>query len=227
MPDSPRQARHANPAPSQGSLPRHWKQSPASIVQLANRRPPQERKLRIFPPAPMSVLALPPPPPTPSSRGRRQCQRSHAPSTQAASPASPQDRPARRWVAPGHAGLANRRHLFHAQVLMSAHGFSPGVIDGKEGEVVQAGVAQLPGSRAGWTGPAELDARDPPRAAKANRPSTVMVTPRLGRCAQPIMSIPFPYEPGETGRASSSSVIATCWRRSPSGITLLRRRSSR
>src|SRR5687768_1910950 len=38
------------------------------------------------------------------------------------------------WVPPGTPGSPIDGELFHAQVLMSAHGFSPGVIDGKEGE---------------------------------------------------------------------------------------------
>ena len=41
---------------------------------------------------------------------------------------------AKPWVAPGTTGSPIDGELFHAQVLLSAHAFSPGVIDGKDGE---------------------------------------------------------------------------------------------
>ncbi len=84
---------------------------------------------------------------------------------------------AKPWVPPGTPGSEINGQLFHAQVLMSAHGFSPGVIDGKEGESFKLALSSFQESR-GLKRTGKLD-NDTRRALlAANRPSTVMV--RLG-----------------------------------------------
>ena len=50
---------------------------------------------------------------------------------------------AKPWVAPGTPGSPIDGQFFHAQVLMSVHGFSPGVIDGKEGESFKLALRSL------------------------------------------------------------------------------------
>jgi lipoprotein-anchoring transpeptidase ErfK/SrfK len=97
------------------------------------------------------------------------------------------------WVPPGTDGSPIDGTLFHAQVLMSAHGFSPGVIDGKKGESFRLALRSFQEAR-GLTVNGELD--NPTRQAllSANRPSTVMV--RLGR--DDVVSTyvqPFPEDP--------------------------------
>ncbi len=84
---------------------------------------------------------------------------------------------AKPWVAPGTPGSPIDGELFHAQVLMSAHAFSPGVIDGKKGESFRLALRSFQRSRGlGVTG--ELDRETRRALLQANRPSTVMV--RLG-----------------------------------------------
>lgn len=81
---------------------------------------------------------------------------------------------ASNWVAPGTKGSPIDGTLFHAQILMSAAGFSPGVIDGKKGESFRLALRSFQESR-GLKVNGELD--QPTRRAllEANRVSTVMV----------------------------------------------------
>ena len=79
-----------------------------------------------------------------------------------------------KWVPPGTAGSPIDGELFHAQVLMSAHGFSPGVIDGKEGESFKLALRSLQEAR-GLPRSGELDNQTRRVLLEANRPSTVMV----------------------------------------------------
>lgn len=70
------------------------------------------------------------------------------------------------WVPPGSPINGT---FFHAQVLVSVHGFSPGVIDGKEGESIKVALTSFHGAGAG----ADRQARHPDTRAllKAERPS--------------------------------------------------------
>jgi len=100
-----------------------------------------------------------------------------------------------QWVPPGTAGSPIDGTLFHAQVLMSAHGFSPGVIDGKKGESFRLALGSFQEAR-GLPESGELDPATRRALIEVDRPSTVMV--RLGpddvggRFVQP-----FPGEPEE------------------------------
>ena len=78
------------------------------------------------------------------------------------------------WVPPGTPGSEIDGTLFHAQVLMSAHGFSPGVIDGKKGESFRLALRSFQESR-GLKVSGELDQPTRQALLQANRPSTVIV----------------------------------------------------
>ena len=97
------------------------------------------------------------------------------------------------WVPPGTPGSPIDGTLFHAQVLMSTHGFSPGVIDGKKGESFRLALRSFQESR-GLEVTGELD--QPTRRAllEANRPSTIMV--KLGPDdVRGQYILPFPKDP--------------------------------
>ena len=81
------------------------------------------------------------------------------------------------WVPPGTPGSPINGQFFHAQVLMSAHGFSPGVIDGKEGESFKLALTSFQEAR-GLKRTGKLDNETRRALLEANKPSTVMV--RLG-----------------------------------------------
>ena len=78
------------------------------------------------------------------------------------------------WVPPGTSGSPINGQFFHAQVLMSAHGFSPGVIDGKEGESFKLALRSFQEAR-GLNRSGELDDQTRRALTEVNRPSTVMV----------------------------------------------------
>lgn len=97
------------------------------------------------------------------------------------------------WVPPGTPGSDIDGALFHAQVLMSAHGFSPGVIDGKKGESFRLALRSFQESR-GLKVNGELDQATRQALLKANRPSTVMV--KLGPDdVRGQYILPFPSSP--------------------------------
>ncbi len=105
---------------------------------------------------------------------------------------------AKPFVAPGTPGSPIDGEMFHAQILMSAQGFSPGVIDGKEGQSFKLALRSFQEAR-GLPVNGKLDG--PTRAAlmSANRPSTVMV--ELGPDdvrSQYVM--PFPDGPEEQSK---------------------------
>ena len=105
---------------------------------------------------------------------------------------------AKPFVAPGAPGSSIDGAMFHAQILMSAQGFSPGVIDGKAGQSFKLALRSFQEAR-GLSVNGKLDG--PTRAAlmSSNRPSTVMV--RLGPDdvrSQYVM--PFPKDPEEQAK---------------------------
>lgn len=78
------------------------------------------------------------------------------------------------WVPPGATGSPINGQFFHAQILMSAHGFSPGVIDGKEGESFTLALNSFQEAR-GLNRTGKLDNQTRLALLEADRPSTVMV----------------------------------------------------
>lgn len=97
------------------------------------------------------------------------------------------------WVEPGTPGSEIDGQFFHAQVLMSAHGFSPGVIDGKEGESFKLALRSFQEAR-GLEKSGKLDTPTRRALLEANRPSTVMV--QLGPDdVRSTYVYPFPADP--------------------------------
>ena len=115
----------------------------------------------------------------------------------------------------GHDGVADRWQVSMPRCCSSAAGFSPGVIDGKEGSL-QEGGERLPG---GARDEADRQARqrDAPRVAPGQPPSTVMCQAGPDDISGHYV-YPFPKEPEEQAKLKLSA-IATCSRRSPSAIT--------
>ena len=81
---------------------------------------------------------------------------------------------AKPFVPPGTPGSPINGAMFHAQVLMSAQGFSPGVIDGKAGESFKLALRSFQEAR-GLSVNGTLDGATRAALMSANRPSTVMV----------------------------------------------------
>ncbi len=97
------------------------------------------------------------------------------------------------WVAPGTEGSSIDGTLFHAQVLMSANGFSPGVIDGKKGESFRLALRSFQESR-GLDATGELDQATRRALIESDRPSTIMV--KLGPDdIRGQYVLPFPKDP--------------------------------
>ncbi len=89
-------------------------------------------------------------------------------------PSAKADKP---FVQPGRPGSPIDGAMFHAQVLMSAQGFSPGVIDGKAGESFKLALRSFQEAR-GLPVNGKLDVATRAALMTADRPSTVMI--RLG-----------------------------------------------
>ena len=97
------------------------------------------------------------------------------------------------WVPPGTPGSPIDGTLFHAQVLMSAHGFSPGVIDGKAGESFRLALKSFQ-QASGLEETGELDPQTRVALLRRDRPSTVQVTLTAEDVAGPFV-LPFPSDP--------------------------------
>lgn len=100
---------------------------------------------------------------------------------------------AKPFVAPGTPGSEIDGTLFHAQVLMSVHGFSPGVIDGKAGESFKLALRSFQESRDLQT-TGKLDPATRAALLSANRPSTVMVKLGVDDLRHNYV-MPFPEDP--------------------------------
>ena len=115
----------------------------------------------------------------------------------AQSPAA-QPEAAKLFVPPGTPGSPIDGPMFHAQVLMSAQGFSPGVIDGKAGQSFKLALRSFQEAR-GLSVNGTLDNATRAALMSANRPSTVMV--QLGPDdvrSQYVM--PLPKDPEEQAK---------------------------
>lgn len=85
-----------------------------------------------------------------------------------------QPRAEKPWVAPGTPGSEIDGTIFHAQVLLATAGFSPGVIDGRDGMSFKAALRGFQQSR-GLERTGKLDAKTRRALLEQDRPSTVHV----------------------------------------------------
>jgi len=103
-----------------------------------------------------------------------QAQQKPAATTTAQPAATPTAKP---FAAPGTPGSPITGEIFHAQVLLSAAGFSPGPIDGKKGQSLDQAMRGFQQAR-GLDVTGKLDNDTRAALLQGGRPSTVMV--RLG-----------------------------------------------
>ncbi|MEO7563681.1 MAG: L,D-transpeptidase family protein [Sphingomicrobium sp.] len=94
------------------------------------------------------------------------------------------------WVQPGTKGSPIDGAAFHAQVLLDAAGFSPGVIDGKKGMSLDNSVKGFQQAR-GMKTTGKLDNATKVALLQQNRPSTIMVKLSPDQVAGPFV-YPFP-----------------------------------
>lgn len=94
------------------------------------------------------------------------------------------------WVAPGTKGSPIDGTAFHAQVLLDVLGFSPGVIDGREGMSLTNAVKGFQEAR-GLKVTGKLDNATRAELLKNNRASTIMVTLTPDQVGGPFV-YPFP-----------------------------------
>ncbi len=102
------------------------------------------------------------------------------------------------FVAPGTKGSPIDGTAFHAQVLLDAAGFSPGVIDGKKGMSLDNAVKGFQESR-GMLVTGKLDNATKAALLQQNRPSTIMVRLTPEQVAGPFV-YPFPKKPEDQAK---------------------------
>ena len=102
------------------------------------------------------------------------------------------------WAAPGTKGSPIDGTAFHAQVLLDAAGFSPGVIDGKKGMSLDNAVKGFQESR-GLPVTGKLDNATKAALLQQNRPSTIMVRLSPEQVAGPFV-YPFPKKPEDQAK---------------------------
>lgn len=97
------------------------------------------------------------------------------------------------WVSPGTKGSPIDGTAFHAQVLLDVAGFSPGVIDGKDGMSLTNAVKGFQEAR-GLKVTGDLDAATRSALLQDQRPSTIMVKLAPAQVDGPFV-YPFPKKP--------------------------------
>ncbi len=102
------------------------------------------------------------------------------------------------WVAPGTKGSPIDGTAFHAQVLLDAAGFSPGVIDGKNGMSLRNAVRGFQEAR-GLKVTGELDTATRQALLLQSRPSTINVKLTPEQVAGPFV-YPFPKKAEEQAK---------------------------
>ena len=78
------------------------------------------------------------------------------------------------WIAPGQPGSQIDGQMFHAQVLLDAAGFSPGVIDGRNGSSFKQALKGFQEAR-GLEATGALDRGTKLALLQANKPSIIAV----------------------------------------------------
>ena len=102
------------------------------------------------------------------------------------------------WVAPGTPGSPINGELFHAQVLLDAAGFSPGVIDGKKGTSLTQAIKGFQETN-GLETSGKLDGPTREKLLAENRLSTVYVKLTADDVAGPFV-YPFPKKPEDQAK---------------------------
>ena len=102
------------------------------------------------------------------------------------------------WAAPGTPGSPIKGELLHAQVLLSAAGFSPGAIDGREGSSQTDAIRGFQEAN-GMTVTGKLDTPTRQALLKLNRPSTVSVKLTADDVGGPF-TFPMPDEPEDQAK---------------------------
>lgn len=119
---------------------------------------------------------------------------------QPAKPASSTAASGKPWAPPGTKGSPIDGTAFHAQVLLDAAGFSPGVIDGRKGMSVDNAVKGFQEAR-GMPVTGKLDNGTRVALLRQNRPATVMVKLSADQVAGPFV-YPFPKKPEAQAKLS-------------------------
>lgn len=97
------------------------------------------------------------------------------------------------WIAPGQPGSQIEGKLLHAQAVLNASGFSPGVIDGKSGESFKLALSAFQSAR-GLKASGKLDKPTIQALLQANRPALTRVT-LTEEDVQSRFVYPFPEQP--------------------------------
>jgi peptidoglycan hydrolase-like protein with peptidoglycan-binding domain len=102
------------------------------------------------------------------------------------------------WVAPGTEGSPIKGDIFHAQVLLDLAGFSPGVIDGREGTSLKQAIRGFQEAN-GLDVTGELDTATRQALLRESRPSTVTVKLTQDDVGGPF-TFPLPSDPEEQAK---------------------------
>lgn len=129
------------------------------------------------------------------------------------------------WVPPGTPGSPIDGTVFHAQVLLDAAGFSPGVIDGKKGMNLDNAVKGFQKAR-GLPVTGKLDPATRAALNPQSRPSTIMIKLGADQVSGPFV-LPFPSDPEvqaklpELGYRNMLEKVAEAYHTTPDTIVAL------
>ncbi len=105
---------------------------------------------------------------------------------------------AKTWAAPGTPGSPIIGEIFHAQVLLDAAGFSPGVIDGRSGQSMTKAIEGFQESR-GLTTTGNLDPETRKQLLLDSRPSTRIIRLSAADVGGPFV-YPMPKKPEQQAK---------------------------
>ena len=113
-------------------------------------------------------------------------------------PQKPASTTGKAWVAPGTPGSPITGELFHAQVLLDAAGFSPGVIDGRKGTSLTQAIKGFQEAK-GLKVTGQLDGPTRQALLQNGKPSTAMVKLTGDDVSGPFV-LPFPKKPEDQAK---------------------------
>ena len=129
------------------------------------------------------------------------------------------------WVPPGTPGSPIDGTLFHAQVLLDMAGFSPGVIDGRQGSSMAKAIKGFQQAH-GLEASGKLDGETRRALLADSRPSTIMVKLSRVQVAGPFV-YPFPKKPEAQAKLPAMSYrnmlekVAEAYHTTPRAIVAL------